>query len=110
MCRLHGKKQKQVFPRFHQLEVVRKLLASARKVGAGRSAERSIAVFNPYTEQQIGRVPKATLEEVRAIFARAHAYKPTLTRFERAAILNKGKDPAGVLLAIMQLDSSLRSE
>jgi type I restriction enzyme R subunit len=30
------KKQKQVFPRFHQLDVVRKLLADARKVGAGR--------------------------------------------------------------------------
>ncbi len=30
------KKQKQVFPRFHQLDVVRKLVADARKVGAGR--------------------------------------------------------------------------
>jgi type I restriction enzyme R subunit len=30
------RKQKQVFPRFHQLDVVRKLLADARKVGAGR--------------------------------------------------------------------------
>src|SRR5207253_10782887 len=30
------KKQKQVFPRFHQLDVVRKLLADARNVGAGR--------------------------------------------------------------------------
>ncbi|RKH91907.1 type I restriction endonuclease subunit R [Corallococcus sp. AB045] len=30
------KKQKQVFPRFHQLDVVRRLLDDARKVGAGR--------------------------------------------------------------------------
>jgi type I restriction enzyme R subunit len=30
------KKRKQVFPRFHQLDVVRKLLADTRKVGAGR--------------------------------------------------------------------------
>jgi type I restriction enzyme R subunit len=30
------KKQKQVFPRFHQLDVVRKLLADARNVGSGR--------------------------------------------------------------------------
>jgi type I restriction enzyme R subunit len=30
------KKQKQVFPRFHQLDVVRKVLADTRKVGAGR--------------------------------------------------------------------------
>jgi acyl-CoA reductase-like NAD-dependent aldehyde dehydrogenase len=35
---------------------------AGRKVGAGRSADRTIAVFNPYTEKQIGSVPKATLE------------------------------------------------
>jgi acyl-CoA reductase-like NAD-dependent aldehyde dehydrogenase len=34
-------------------------------------------------------VPKATLEEVRATFAQAHAAHPQLSRFERAAILNK---------------------
>ncbi|MEZ5639727.1 MAG: phosphonoacetaldehyde dehydrogenase [Burkholderiaceae bacterium] len=59
------------------------------KVGAGRSGERTITVTNPYTGAAIGTVPKATLEEVRAVFAQAHAYRPTLTRFERAAILNK---------------------
>jgi putative phosphonoacetaldehyde dehydrogenase len=63
-------------------------LAGAR-VGAERSGERTIAVTNPYTGVTIGTVPKATLEEVRAIFTQAHAYKPTLTRFERAAILNQ---------------------
>jgi phosphonoacetaldehyde dehydrogenase len=70
----------------NQLNAMR--LAGA-KVGAERSGDRAIAVTNPYTGATIGTVPKATLEEVRAIFARAHAYKPTLTRFERAAILNK---------------------
>ncbi len=60
-----------------------------RKVGAERSGERVIEVFNPYTEQLIGTVPKATLEEVRDTFAKAHACKPTLTRYERAAILNR---------------------
>jgi putative phosphonoacetaldehyde dehydrogenase len=70
----------------HQLDTMR---LAGRKVGAGRSAERSIAVYNPYTEQQIGRVPKATLEEVRETFQAAHRYKPGLTRFERAAILNR---------------------
>ena len=60
-----------------------------RKVGAERSGARVIEVFNPYTEQIIGTVPKATLEEVRDTFAKAHAYKPTLTRYERAAILNR---------------------
>ena len=62
---------------------------AGRPVGAGRSPERTIAVFNPYTEKQIGSVPKATLEEVREAFAIGAAYKPTLTRFERAAILNR---------------------
>lgn len=70
----------------HQLNAMR--LAGA-KVGAERSGDRAIAVSNPYTGAVIGTVPKATLEEVRAIFAKAHAYKPTLTRFERAAILNQ---------------------
>ncbi|MCW5644092.1 MAG: phosphonoacetaldehyde dehydrogenase [Rhodoferax sp.] len=70
----------------HQLNAMR--LAGA-KVGAGRSGERTITVTNPYTGAAIGTVPKATLEEVRGVFAQAHAYRPTLTRFERAAILNK---------------------
>ncbi|MCZ4313363.1 phosphonoacetaldehyde dehydrogenase [Comamonadaceae bacterium G21597-S1] len=59
------------------------------KVGAERCGERAITVTNPYTGAPIGTVPKATLEEVRSVFAGAHAYRPTLTRFERAAILNK---------------------
>ncbi len=74
------------FIRDHHLNAMR--LAGAR-VGAERSGDRAIIVTNPYTGAAIGTVPKATLEEVRAIFAKAHAYKPTLTRFERAAILNK---------------------
>jgi len=60
---------------------------AGRKVGAGR--ERAIEVTNPYTGQRIGQVPKATLEEVREAFAIAHACQPRLTRYERAAILNK---------------------
>ena len=60
-----------------------------KKVAAGRSGERAITAINPFSGAVIGTVPKATLEEVRAIFAQAHAYKPTLTRFDRAAILNK---------------------
>ena len=72
--------------RDHQLNAMR---IAGRKVGAGRSGERVIPVFNPFTEKQIGSVPKATLEEVKETFAAAHKYQPTLTRFERAAILNK---------------------
>ncbi|MBG9388937.1 phosphonoacetaldehyde dehydrogenase [Caenimonas aquaedulcis] len=60
---------------------------AGRKVGAGR--DRAIDVFNPYTNERIGTVPKATLEEVRQAFETAHAFRPTLTRYERAAILHK---------------------
>ena len=60
-----------------------------RQVGAERSGDRVIAVHNPYTAEVIGTVPKATLEEVRETFATAHAYVPQLSRFERAAILNR---------------------
>jgi phosphonoacetaldehyde dehydrogenase len=62
---------------------------AGEKVGADRSAERCIQVFNPFTAQCIGSVPKATLAEVQQALAIAHAYKPRLTRFERSNILNK---------------------
>ncbi|MFZ9424742.1 MAG: phosphonoacetaldehyde dehydrogenase [Limnohabitans sp.] len=60
---------------------------AGQKVGAGR--DRCIEVFNPYSEELLGTIPKATLEEVRRAYEQAHAYHPTLTRFERAAILNR---------------------
>ncbi len=62
---------------------------AGEKVGGGRSGDRSIVVFNPFTSQRIGSVPKATVDEVRTAFATARAYKATLTRFERANILGK---------------------
>ncbi len=72
------------FIREHQLDAMR--IAGA-KVGAGR--DRVIEVFNPFTDERIGCVPKATLDEVRSAFDAARAYQPKLTRYERAAILNK---------------------
>ena len=65
-----------------------------RKVGAERGVDRAIAVHNPYTEKRIGTVPKATLDEVRQTYATMHAYRPKLTRFERAAILNRAAEIA----------------
>ena len=62
---------------------------AGEKVGADRTGERCIEVFNPFTAKCIGSVPKATLEEVRQALAIGHAYKPRLTRFERSNILNK---------------------
>lgn len=65
-----------------------------RKVGGDRTDDRAIAVHNPYTERQIGTVPKATLDEVRQTYATMHGYQPKLTRYERAAILNRAADIA----------------
>ncbi len=62
---------------------------AGEKVGADRGGDRVITVTNPYTGATVGSVPKATVEEVRRAFAIGHAYRPRLTRFERADILNK---------------------
>jgi putative phosphonoacetaldehyde dehydrogenase len=58
-------------------------------VGAERSGDRCIVVHNPFTRAAIASVPKATLDEVRRAFEIAKAYRPRLSRFERANILNK---------------------
>ena len=75
--------------RDHHLNAMR---LAGRQVGADRKGERTIAVRNPFTAQVLGTVPKATLEEVRETFAIAHAFRPQLTRYERAAILNRAAD------------------
>jgi phosphonoacetaldehyde dehydrogenase len=62
---------------------------AGRKTGAGRSGDRVIRVTNPYTGQVIGTVPKATLEDVREAFTIAHGFLPGLSRYERAAILQR---------------------
>ena len=54
--------------------------------------DRVIEVFNPYTEQVIATVPKATLDDIKRAFAVAKAYKSKLTRYERANILNRAAE------------------
>ena len=70
----------------HQLNAMR---IAGRPRGAGRPDDRTITVYNPYTEKILGTVPKATLDEVREAFAIAHGFQPRLTRYERAAVLNR---------------------
>ncbi|WP_175689465.1 aldehyde dehydrogenase family protein, partial [Burkholderia anthina] len=48
-----------------------------------------IDVCNPYDGSLVGTVPKATLDDVRRAFAVARAYRPSLTRHDRAAILRR---------------------
>ena len=74
----------EAFIKDQQLDAMRVL---GRCLGAGR--EPCIEVFNPYTERRVGTVPKASLDEVRQAYQWAYDYRPTLTRHERASILNR---------------------
>ncbi len=51
-----------------------------------------IEVRFPFTGEVVGTVPKATVAEVRDAFATARAYKPTLTRYQRATIMQKAAE------------------
>lgn len=53
------------------------------------AAQDIIEVFNPFTGDCIGTVAKASIDDVRAAFARAAAYKPRLSRYERHTILQR---------------------
>src|SRR5438105_2394369 len=76
-------------PRSHPMNA-RDLRREAMRIGGKPvHTDRVIEVFNPYTEQLIGTVPKASVEDVKRAFSIAKAYKSKLTRYERAAILNK---------------------
>ena len=53
---------------------------------------RRIEVLNPYNNEVVGTVPKATVDDIRHAFEVAAAYKPTLTRYQRQQILFKSAD------------------
>jgi phosphonoacetaldehyde dehydrogenase len=48
-----------------------------------------IEVRYPFTGEIVGTVPKATVDDIRRAFALARAYRPKLTRFERANLMQK---------------------
>ena len=50
-------------------------------------ADERVEVRNPYTGAVVATVPAASSAQVADAFAKAHAYKPKLTRFERSKIL-----------------------
>jgi putative phosphonoacetaldehyde dehydrogenase len=84
---------------------------AGEKVGAGRARERTIEVFNPYTRQRVGSVPKATLDEVRRAFAIARGYRARLSRFERASILDRAaalvRERTAEIAALITAESGL---
>ncbi|MBV7427181.1 MULTISPECIES: phosphonoacetaldehyde dehydrogenase [unclassified Acidovorax] len=64
--------------------------AEALRIGGARvRTERSIDVVNPYSGERVGTVGMASVEDVRRAMDIAHAYVPTLSRYERSAILNR---------------------
>jgi putative phosphonoacetaldehyde dehydrogenase len=48
-----------------------------------------IEVHNPFTRELVGTVPKASVADVRRMFETARYYTPTLTRYQRAQVMEK---------------------
>jgi phosphonoacetaldehyde dehydrogenase len=58
-----------------------------RIAGQRVDLDERIEVHNPYNNALVGTVPAARAEHVRSAFAKAAAFKPKLTRYERQQIL-----------------------
>ncbi|WP_204278550.1 hypothetical protein, partial [Enterobacter kobei] len=56
---------------------------SMRIAGRLVQTDDMVEVFNPYDKAVVGTVPAARAEHVREAFAKARAFKPALTRYER---------------------------
>jgi putative phosphonoacetaldehyde dehydrogenase len=63
-----------------------------RIAGSLVDTDEHVEVFNPYTNKVVGTVPAARPEHVRSAFAKAAAFKPKLTRYERQRILLRTAD------------------
>src|SRR5882672_971078 len=63
-----------------------------RIAGKRVETDAQIEVLNPYNGTAVGTVPAARPEHVREAFAKAKAFKPKLTRYERQQILLKTAD------------------
>ena len=63
-----------------------------RIAGKRVETDQQIEVFNPYNGAVVGTIAAARPEHVREAFAKAKAFKPKLTRYERQQILLKTAD------------------
>lgn len=86
--------------------------AEALRIGGEKvTRERIIEVFDPYSGDLVGTVPKASLDDVRRAFSIAKQYRSTLTRFERAKVLDKAAsllcERAAEAAAIITMESGL---
>jgi aldehyde dehydrogenase (NAD+) len=65
------------------------LAETMRIAGERVGGPRTLAVANPYTNETVGTVPRAGVDDVRRAFAIARAYKPRLSRYERFEICRR---------------------
>ncbi|HTJ94671.1 MAG TPA: phosphonoacetaldehyde dehydrogenase [Pararobbsia sp.] len=64
--------------------------AASMLIGGRREQRtRTLDVFDPFSGQRVGTVPMASVDDVRRAIESAYAYRPRLTRFERAQILDR---------------------
>jgi len=60
-----------------------------RIAGERVAGSRTLDVCNPYTNDVVATVPRASVDDVRRAFSIARAYKPRLTRYELSEICRK---------------------
>ncbi|WP_321806129.1 phosphonoacetaldehyde dehydrogenase [Burkholderia sp. BCC1993] len=60
-----------------------------RWCGTRATRDRVFDVADPYTGTRVGTAPLASVDDVRAAFDYAMAYRPALTRYERSQILER---------------------
>jgi putative phosphonoacetaldehyde dehydrogenase len=64
--------------------------AEALRIGGERvRTARGMDVFDPYSRERVGTVAMANVEQVQRALAIGHGYRSTLSRYERAAILQR---------------------
>ena len=58
-------------------------------LGKDYNEDRTLIVSDPFRQQPIGSVPKATVNDVRSAFEKAQAYRSRLSRYRRSEILER---------------------
>ncbi|MGG1944900.1 phosphonoacetaldehyde dehydrogenase [Trinickia sp. NRRL B-1857] len=85
-----------------------------RLCGERAARARTFDVLDPYSGLRVGTVPLASVEDVGAAFEYAAAYRPTLTRFERAQILERAaallRERTEAASDLISLESGLSKE
>ena len=66
-----------------------------RIAGERVASDRVIEVRNPYSRALVGTVPKGSVDDVRRAITLAKGFRPTLTRYERRAVLHQAADILG---------------